>query len=282
VVESWEFGRTVRRWRERVAPDAVGVPVGRRRRARGLRREELAGLAGISVDYLTRLEQGRATSPSAQVVEALARALRVSDAERDLLFRLAGLAAPGLDVVSSRITSSVQRLLDRLANTPVAVYDATWTLVVANAPYDALMGQTTSWRGIERNSVWRNLIGPGTRAVHTPDEQAEFEARLVADLRLTAARYPADQRLKRLIGELSAHSPRFVELCESGDLEPHHDYGRHKVVDHPDVGLITLDCDTLIVAADDLRIMIYTAEPGTEDSERLALAVVLGTQAFMS
>ena len=272
----------MRHWRDRVAPDAVGVPVGRRRRARGLRREELAGLAGISVDYLTRLEQGRATSPSAQVVEALARALRVSDAERDLLFRLAGLAAPGLDVVSSRITPSVQHLLDRLANTPVAVYDATWTLVVANAPYDALMGQTTSWRGIERNSVWRNLIGPGTRAVHTPDEQAEFEARLAADLRLTAARYPTDQRLKRLIGELSAHSPRFVELWKSGDLEPHHDYGRHKVVDHPDVGLITLDCDTLIVAADDLRIMIYTAEPGTEDSERLALAVVLGTQAFMS
>lgn len=161
----------MRRWRDRVAPGAVGVPVGRRRRATGLRREELAGLAGISVDYLTRLEQGRATAPSAQVVEALARALRLSHPERDLLFRLARLAAPGLDVVSSRIAPSVQRLLDRLANTPFAVYDATWTLVVANAPYDALMGQTTSWRGIERNSIWRNLIGPGTRAVHTPEEQ---------------------------------------------------------------------------------------------------------------
>ena len=197
-------------------PTAVGVPVGGRRRAAGLRREELAGLAGISVDYLTRLEQGRATSPSVQVVEALARALRVSDAERDLLFRLAGHATPGLDVVSSRITPSVQRLLDRLANTPVAVFDATWTLIVANAPYDALMGQTTSWRGIERNSVWRHLIGPGTRAVHTPEEQAELEARLVADLRLTAARYPADQRLKQLIRDLAAQSPRFVELWESG------------------------------------------------------------------
>ena len=151
-----------------------------------------------------------------QVVEALARALRVSDAERDLLFRLAGHAAPGLDVVSSRITPSVQRLLDRLANTPVAVFDATWTLVIANAPYDALMGPTTSWRGIERNSVWRHLIGPGSRAVHTPEEKAEFEARLVADLRLTAARYPADQRLKRLTRDLAAQSPRFVELWESG------------------------------------------------------------------
>jgi transcriptional regulator with XRE-family HTH domain len=280
-MDSWEFGRTVRRWRDRVQPTAVGVPVGGRRRAAGLRREELAGLAGISVDYLTRLEQGRATSPSVQVVEALARALRVSDAERDLIFRLARHATPGHDVVSSRITPSVQRLLDRLANTPVAVFDATWTLIVANAPYDALMGQTTSWRGIERNSVWRHLVGPGSRAVQTREEQTELETRLVADLRLTAARYPADQRLKQLIRDLAAQSPRFVKLWESGALEPHQDVGRHKVIDHPDVGHITVDCDTLIVAADDLRIMIYTAEPDTEDADRLALAIVLGTQSLV-
>jgi transcriptional regulator with XRE-family HTH domain len=280
-MDSWEFGRTVRRWRDRVQPTAVGVPIGGRRRAAGLRREELAGLAGISVDYLTRLEQGRATSPSVQVVEALARALRVSDAERDLIFRLAGHATPGHDVVSSRITPSVQRLLDRLANTPVAVFDATWALIVANAPYDALMGQTTSWRGIERNSVWRHLVGPGSRAVQTREEQTELETRLVADLRLTAARYPADQRLKQLIRDLAAQSPRFVKLWESGVLEPHQDVGRHKVIDHPDVGHITVDCDTLIVAADDLRIMIYTAEPDTEDADRLALAIVLGTQSLV-
>jgi transcriptional regulator with XRE-family HTH domain len=281
-VEAQKFGRTVRHWRERVKPTAIGVPVGGRRRATGLRREELAGLAGISVDYLTRLEQGRATSPSAQVVEALARALRVSDTERDLLFRLAGHAPPGLDVISSRITPSVQRLLDRLAHTPVAVNDATWTLVIASAPYDALMGPTTSWRGIERNSIWRHLAGPGTRAVHTPEEQADFEARLVADLRLTAARYPADQRLKQLIRDLAAQSPRFVELWESGSPQPHQDYGRHKTIDHPDIGRITLDCDTLIVAADDLRITIYTAEPETQDAERLALAIVLGTQSLIN
>lgn len=280
-MDSWEFGRTVRRWRDRVTPSAAGVPVGGRRRAAGLRREEVAGLAGISVDYLTRLEQGRATSPSVQVVEALARALRVSDTERDLLFRLAGHAPPGLDVVSSRITPSVQRLLDRLANTPVAVFDATWTLVVANAPYDALMGPTTGWRGIERNSVWRHLVGPGSRAVQTPEQKAELEARLVADLRLTAARYPADQRLKQLTRDLAAQSPRFAKLWEAGALEPHQDSGRRKVIDHPDVGPITLDCDILIVAADDLRIMIYTAEPDTDDAERLALAVVLGTQSLI-
>jgi transcriptional regulator with XRE-family HTH domain len=278
-VESWEFGQAVRRWRDRAAPETAGVPVGGRRRAAGLRREELAGLAGISVDYLTRLEQGRATSPSSQVVEALARALRLSDAERELLFRLAGQAAPGRDVVPARITPSVQRLLDRLSHTPVAVHDAAWNLIVANQPYDALMGQTTSWRGIERNGVWRNLVGPGSRTVHTPEEQARFESLLVADLRMTAARYPADRELKRLIAELTSHSPRFAELWESGEAGSPQDQSRHKIINHPDVGRNALDCDALIVAGDDLRITVYTAEPGTEDAERLALAVVLGTQA---
>jgi transcriptional regulator with XRE-family HTH domain len=280
-VESWEFGRAVRRWRDRAAPQTAGVKAGGRRRAAGLRREELAGLAGISVDYLTRLEQGRATSPSSQVVEALARALRLSDTERELLFRLAGQAAPGRDVVPARITPSVQRLLDRLAHTPVAVHDAAWNLIVANQPYDALMGETTSWRGIERNGVWRNLVGPGNRTVHTPEEQARFESLLVADLRMTAARYPADREVKRLIAELTSHSPRFAELWDSGEVGSPQDQSRHKIIDHPDVGLITLDCDTLIVAGDDLRITVYTAEPGTQDAERLALAIVLGTQALV-
>ncbi len=280
-MESWEFGQAVRRWRDRAAPGAVGVPAGGRRRAAGLRREELAGLACISVDYLTRLEQGRATSPSSQVVEALARALRLSGTERELLFRLARQAVPGRDLVPARITPSVQRLLDRLSHTPVAVHDAAWNLIVANQPYDALMGATTSWRGIERNAVWRNLVGPGNRAVHTPEEQARFESLLVADLRMTAARYPADRELKRLISELTSHSPRFAELWASGEVGSPEDQSRRKIIDHPDAGLIALDCDTLIVAGDDLRITVYTAEPGTEDAERLALAVVLGTQSLV-
>jgi transcriptional regulator with XRE-family HTH domain len=280
-MESWEFGRRLRQWRERIAPETVGVTVGRRRRAPGLRREELAGLAGISADYLTRLEQGRATTPSAQVVEALALALRLSDPERDLLYRLAGHAAPGPDIVPSRVTPSVQRLLDRLAHTPVVVYDATWTLILANAGYDALMGETSTWRGIERNALWRNLIGPGTRTVHTAREQAEHEARLVADLRLTASRYPADRALQRLVGELAKGSPRFAELWDSDVPPPPPDTSKRKTIKHPEVGRITLDCDTLLVAVDDLRITVYTAEPGTEDAERLALAIVLGTQSLV-
>ncbi|GAB7051315.1 helix-turn-helix domain-containing protein [Catenuloplanes indicus] len=277
-MESWGFGATVRRWRDRVAPEAVGVPVGRRRRAAGLRREELAALAGISADYLTRLEQGRATAPSAQVVEALARALRINDAERDLLYRLAGHAAPGRDVVPSRVPPSVQRLLDRLAHTPVVVWDASWTLVLANAPYDALMGATTAWHGLERNAIWRNLTGRNGRVVHTPEERAGLEAGLVADLRLTVSRYPADRGLARLVGELRG-CPRFPELWEAAP--PAQGPARRKIIDHPAVGRITLDCDTLVVAQDDLRIMAYTAEPGTEDAERLALAIVLGTQSLV-
>lgn len=255
------------------------MPAGRRRRAAGLRREELAALAGISADYLTRLEQGRARAPSAQVVEALARGLRLTDAERDLLYTLAGHATPGRDVVPSRVTASVRRLLDRLSHTPVVVHDASWTLVQANAPYDALMGDTTAWSGLERNAVWRNVTGMPTRVVHTPEEQAQHEARLVADLRLTASRYPADLGLRRLITDLMA-SERFAQLWKAEEPPPPAPPSRCKTIDHPAAGLITLDCDTLFVAQDDLRITVYTAEPGTEDAERLALALVVGTQSL--
>ena len=281
MVSSSELGRVVRRWRERLAPETVGLPVGRRRRAPGLRREELAGLAAISADYLTRLEQGRATSPSVQVVESLARALRLDDAERDVLFRLAGHVAPGPGVVCSRVTPSVQRLLDRLSDTPVAVYDATWTLVEANAPYDALMGDTSGWRGLERNALWRHLVGPGSRAVQAPEEQVELRAGLVADLRRTASRYPADPAVVRLVSELTRLSPDFAGLWEAADPVERREATRRKTIAHPAVGAVELDCDTLVVTADDLRLMVYTAEPGTEDAERLALAVVLGTQAFV-
>ncbi|MEV1174252.1 helix-turn-helix transcriptional regulator, partial [Nonomuraea sp. NPDC049784] len=184
-----EFGQAVRLWRDRVSPGAAGLPTGGHRRATGLRREELALLAGISVDYITRLEQGRASNPSAQVVEALARALRLSQAERAHLFRLAGLAPPGPETVPAYITPSVQRMLDRLTGTPVAVYDASWTLLMANPPYTALMGDPSGWRGNQRNGVWRHFLGPGSRTRHTPESLRAFEAALVADLRAAAGRY---------------------------------------------------------------------------------------------
>jgi transcriptional regulator with XRE-family HTH domain len=274
-----EFGQAVRRWRDRASPEAAGLPAGGHRRAAGLRREELALLAGISVDYITRLEQGRATSPSAQVVEALARALRLAPDERAHLFRLAGLMPPGPETVPGYITPSVQRLLDRLTGTPVAVYDATWTLLVANPPYAALMGDPSGWRGHERNGVWRNLVGPASRVRQTPEERQALQQALVADLRTAAGRYPADQRLRALITDLRANSARFAELWDSGAVG--RQQAARKTVDHPQVGPLTLDCDVLTVAGSGLHIMIYTAEPGTPDAERLALVTVLGTQALV-
>ncbi|MDQ0791084.1 helix-turn-helix transcriptional regulator [Streptomyces sp. B3I8] len=271
-----EFGGAVRRWRDRVSPEAAGLPAGGQRRAAGLRREELAMLAGISVDYVTRLEQGRASNPSPQVVEALARALRLSGTERAHLFRLAGLLAPGGNTVPTHVTPSVQRMLDRLAETPVAVFDASWTLLFANPPYAALMGDPSGWRGNERDSVWRHFVGPGSRARHTPESLRAFERALVADVRATVARYPDDPRLRDLVAGLRARSERFAELWDSGAVGVHE--AARKIIDHPRVGAVMLDCDVLSVSGSDLRIMVYTAEPGSEDADRLALLTVLGTQ----
>jgi len=274
-----EFGRAVHGWRDRVSPEAAGLPAGGHRRAPGLRREELALLAGISVDYVTRLEQGRASNPSAQVVEALARALRLSGTERAHLFRLAGLVPPGPEEVPGYVTPSVQRLLDRLTGTPVAVYDAAWTLLLANPPFAALMGDPSGWRGHQRNSVWRNFLGSPGLVRQTPEARRALEAALVGDLRATAARYPADQRLRRLVADLRASSDRFAGLWASGAVGRHE--ASRKTIDHPQVGPVTLDCDVLTVKGSDLHIMIYTAEPGTGDADRLALLTVLGTQALV-
>lgn len=271
-----EFGKAVRRWRDRVAPETAGLPAGGHRRAPGLRREELALLAGISVDYVTRLEQGRASNPSTQVVEALARALRLAAVERTHLFRLAGLALPDPDTVPSYITSSVQRVLDRLTGTPVAVYDASWTLLQFNQPYAALMGEPPGPQDNNRNGVWRHFVGPGIPSRRTPEATRAHEISLVSDLRAAAAQYPADQRLRKLIADVRAKSARFAQLWDSGAVSRRE--AAQKTIDHPRVGPLTLDCDVLTVAGSDLRIMIYTAEPGTEDAERLALLTVLGTQ----
>lgn len=279
-VATWDLGRAIRSWRDRVTPEQAGLPGGRRRRAPGLRREELAGLAGISMDYLTRLEQGRATSPSAQVVEALARALRLSDAEREVIFHLAGLTVPGPGIVPTRISPSVQRLLDRFTHTPTVVFDATWTLVTANPAYNALMGDTTRRSGLERNAAWRYLHGLPNRVRMSADERDRLAEQLVADLRAAAAHYPDDPRVSELVEAIVESSARAAELWRAGGGTTDHPPARRKVIDHPQVGPIELDCDTLIVAGDDLRIMIYTAEPGSEDASRLDLAITLGTQQF--
>ncbi len=119
-----ELGAMIRTWRDRLPPSAAALPSGRSRRAVGLRREELAELAGVSVDYVVRLEQGRSTTPSASVVAALARALQLTTAERDHLYRLARLAPPADDAISDHIPPGVQRVLSRLGDVAVGVFAA--------------------------------------------------------------------------------------------------------------------------------------------------------------
>ncbi|GAA2425991.1 helix-turn-helix transcriptional regulator [Streptomyces glaucus] len=268
-----ELGAALRHWRDHVPPQAVGLPVGGRRRAAGLRREELARLAGISADYIVRLEQGRATSPSPQVVEALARALRLTRDERAHLFHLAGLAPPGPGTVPRHVPPGVHRMLDRLAGTPVAVFDAAWTQLLANPLYTALMGE---WHGDDANAVWRNFLNPHSRVRHTPESRGALQAAHVADLRRTVGRYPDDAGLRTLVAELRRRSGHFNALWESGAVGEHR--AARKTIDHPRVGALTLDCDVLGVAGSDLRVMVYTARPGTEDADRLALLDVVGTR----
>jgi transcriptional regulator with XRE-family HTH domain len=272
---SADFAAAVRTWRARLTPETVGLPAGPRRRTPGLRRTELALLAGVSVDYLIQLEQGRATAPSAQVIEALARALRLDAAERDHLFRLAGLRPPGPGVVSRHITPGVHRLIDRLSGTPVSVWDASWTLLLGNDLWTALFGEPGD--GAARNLAWRHFMSSVSRARHEPEELTQFETELVGDLRVAAADHPADHRLRELVAALRIGSPRFAELWDAGVIG-HQPSGRKTIV-HPSVGEIILDCDVMTVpGAGNLRIVAYTAEPGSDAAGKLDLVRVIGTQ----
>ena len=188
-----ELGQALRGWRDRVTPAEAGLPAGGPRRAAGLRREELALLAGVSADYITRLEQGRAASPSAQVLAALARALRLSGAERQYLFTLAGQPPPAAGHITASLTPGVQRLLDQL-DAAVSVYDAAWNLIAWNPLWAALMGDPSARRGPGRNVLWRYFTGQPGRVTHAPDQEAAFEAAAVADLRSATGRYPDDAK----------------------------------------------------------------------------------------
>ncbi|MFE6157598.1 helix-turn-helix transcriptional regulator [Streptomyces sp. NPDC056486] len=268
-----ELGEALHAWRNRVTPDQAGLSGGGRRRTPGLRREELSQLAGISADYIVRLEQGRARNPSPQIIESLARALRLDSGEREHLFRLAGLAVPGPGTVPRHITPGVHRILDRLDSTPVAVYDATWTQLLANPLYTALIG---AWSGPDLNAAWRAFVTSTTRVRHTPESNGALQQLLAADLRRTSALYPDDAALTDLITQLRRRSARFADLWDTGTTAEHQ--SSRKTIDHPTVGTLTLDCDVLHVAGNHLRIMAYTARPATEDAQRLALLSVVGTQ----
>ncbi|MGP3919479.1 helix-turn-helix domain-containing protein [Nonomuraea sp. 10N515B] len=240
------LGAMIRTWRDRLPPSAAALPVGRARRAAGLRREELAELAGVSVDYIVRLEQGRATTPSAQVVASLARALQLSAAERDHLYRLAHLIPPADGAVSDHIPPGVHRVLSRLGDVAVAVFAADWRLIWWNHSWAALLGDPSSSAPQLRNFARDRFpvdAGPARLAgwpVTEVDRDAT-DAAVVSDLRRATGRFPHDARLAGLVRVLSAGNQRFAELWASGTVAAHRE--DHKTIEHPSVGPVTVDCE---------------------------------------
>jgi transcriptional regulator with XRE-family HTH domain len=268
------LGATIRAWRDRLSPQDVGLPQRRVRRAAGLRREELAELAGVSVDYVVRLEQGRASTPSAQITGALARALRLSRPERDHLYRLAGLQPPGDGVITDHIPPGMRRLLARLGETPLSVYSADWTLIWWNRGWAALLGDPSKLAPEERNLVRSrfSVAGEHARIAKWPVvvENKEMSDRaIVADLRRASARYPEDPKLAALIRRSLDGNARFARLWQEGVVCGHAE--DRKTIRHPEVGDIVVDCDVLDDGDTDLKIVVYTAAPGSRDQARLDL-----------
>lgn len=273
-----ELAGCLRSWRERLTPAEAGLPTGRGRRTPGLRREEVAGLAGVSLDYLARLEQGRAQSPSQSVLASLARALRLTDDERGHLFRLAGHVVPGPGTINRHIPPSLYRLLDRLSDVPVMVVDAAGEVVAANPLANALMGDLSGASRRDRTIPWRHFSGITSRLERTPEEHADAEEAMTADLRDALGRFPHDEYLNALITDLRDMSPRFAELWEKRPVA--RAPSRQKSFKHPEIGTITLDCDALAVQGADLSVIVYTAPAGSPDAAALALLDAVGLQSL--
>ncbi|GAA5143579.1 helix-turn-helix transcriptional regulator [Nocardioides marinquilinus] len=274
-----DLGSTIRAWRDRLPPAAAGLPARHGRRTTGLRREELAELAGVSVDYVVRLEQGRASTPSAQVVTALARALQLSVDERDHLFRLASLAPPSSGLVSEHLSPSVLRLLSRLDDAAVAVFAADWRLLWWNRGWAALLGDPAVVPLAVRNFAMCVFPVPddGAAVAQWPvvvQDQAHTEAAVASDLRRATGRFPDDPRLAALVRSRLAGNARFAELWAAGTVSAHRE--DRKVIHHPAVGPISVDCDTLTDGDADLKIVVMTTAPGSEDESRMRLALVTG------
>lgn len=267
------FGGTLRRWRDRLCPLDAGLPARPARRTRGLRREELADLAGVSVDYLVRLEQGRATAPSAQVVATLARALQLDGTERDYFYRLAGLLPPPDGQISAHVPPGVQRILARLRELPVGVFTADWHLISWSPLWAALLGDPGRVRAQDRNLIRATFRGDDDPArvalwpVRAQDGQHVMEQALVADLRHATAAYPDDRALAALISETHARSPRFADLWDTGAVGVH--TSARKTVHHPSVGEVTVDCDVLTVPGTDIKLVVYSTAAGTPDAEKI-------------
>ncbi|MFJ7217635.1 helix-turn-helix domain-containing protein [Amycolatopsis sp. NPDC098790] len=259
-----ELGAAVRWLREHTEP--AGDRTGRR--VRGLRREELAELAGVSADYIRRLEQGR-RHPSAGVVTALARALKIGRADYERLCALAGYA-PVDGQVPREAGAAAMRLLERFGDTPAFLTDAAWNAIAVNGAWLALGGATASGaRGW--NVAWRTFCDPRREIARTDEHQAGFRAALAARLRDTSLRHPTDPALAELVDELRTTSRAFDTLWRSPKTVDA--FENRAVFRTPDGEDIALDGSLLGVPGDDLMAVVLTAAPGSADAARLGEVV---------
>jgi transcriptional regulator with XRE-family HTH domain len=264
-VDRQEFGAAVRQLRESTSPASVERSVGRRR-VRGLRREELGELAGMSADYVRRLEQGR-SHPSAGVVDAIARALRVGRADYERLCALAGYAA--LDGrVPDEVGPGATRLLERFTDTPMVVSDAAMNLVAVNSAFMALRHWELTGDPWEWNLAWRAFCDPFDRFKQSAADATDHEAVLVASLRSATLRYRADASLAALVDELRSRSGLFDTLWRTP--RPVAAYESSAAFLHPDAGAVTLVGSMIAIPGDGLGAVMLTAAPGSADAARLA------------
>ncbi|NBM16253.1 helix-turn-helix domain-containing protein [Streptomyces sp. GC420] len=268
-----ELGEYLRACRARVTAEQAGLPVTGHRRVPGLRREELAMLAGVSVDYVIRLEQGRLRSASPAVLGALARALRLRPDEEEYLMRCAADAGSAAARARSaaprrqRVSAATQLLLDSMTGVPALVMGRRMDVLAWNALAAALITDFGAVPAERRNHIRLTFLDPGVRGMYTDWERVAREC--VAYLRMDAGRYPDDPELARLIGELSMKDADFGRWWSDHRVRAPRS-GRKGFV-HAVAGELSLDFQVLDVrGAADQMMLVYTAEPGSRSAEALA------------
>lgn len=271
-----ELADFLRRGRARLAPSDVGLTPGARRRTPGLRREEVAQLAGMSVDYYTRLEQSRGPRPSRQMLTALARALRLTEDERDHLFHLAGEEPPRRETASAHVRPGLLLILDRLYDSPAQVVTDCGEVLAQNAMARALSGDVMSRPRRERNLTRGFFLDPAARTLFPPEDHEEIARAQVANLRAVAAARPDDPEPAGLVAELRAGSEEFARLWDAHEVA-RRDQATKRFL-HPLVGLLELDCEVMVSHQQRHLLVVHSARPGTDAHERLQLLRVVGLQ----
>ena len=271
----------LRRSRQRLQPHEVGLTAGPRRRTPGLRREEVALLAGMSADYLMRLEQARGPQPSPQVLRSLAHALRLTEDERDHLYLLAGHRPPVGRLAGVHVRPGLLSLVDQLTAVPAQILSDLGDVLAQNALAEILLGSicavTPHDHSQDHNIVWRWFNDPRVRAAFPPEDHDEQGRRHVADLRAAVTRRGADPAAAALVERLR-RNPDFVELWSRHEVAVRRT-DRLRLI-HPLVGLLELDTEVLLTPSDDQRLVVLTAPPGTPTAERLDLLRVVGRESF--